>query len=144
MKNLSNRAILALLATLGFASACKDAVVMYGTPTATFKIKTNVKDKATNAPIKGIEVTAKIDKNSSQYRPIITDASGNVVLENSFFPVDVDVKVIAHDIDGAANGQYKDDSTVVSIKANELQGGSGWSSGSVEKEVTITLSEDKK
>lgn len=144
MKNLSNRVILALLSTLGFASACRfggGELVMYGTPTAQFKIKATVKNSA-NVPIPGILITTSGYDSFDEIAAGITDEQGNVDLYDSYFPQDVRLKIMTYDIDGPDNGSYKHDSVTVELKRDELQGATGdWNKGTVEKEVEIILSE---
>lgn len=84
---------------------CVPSAVMYGTPSASFKVKVTVTDDA-QLPIKGL----KVQKNIHNYDSLtfgITDAKGQTTLEWRDNGVIDTLRLIVKDIDGPANGTLK-------------------------------------
>ena len=137
----TNWALAGLLTLLGFSS-CTEAAE-YGTPHATYEFKGKVTDVENN-PIQGIKVEFEgEDMFAAEGKPTATTASdGAFEVTMTGWPVDL-VKLYAMDVDGEANGLYKKDSVVVTIKDEDFKKGKSWYRGKVSKEVTITMKKDE-
>lgn len=145
----------ALMGILGFSSCGKDGLnpfsgggdarCMYGQPSATFKLVGTVKDEA-GKPVKGIRVIynpyADKDINEVKYYldTLYTDASGKFSSDRLKYswPEIPAHELIVSDVDGATNGEYKDEKVPAArIKSSHSkQGSNGWYEG------TFTLSSD--
>ncbi|MDR2120834.1 MAG: radical SAM-associated putative lipoprotein [Tannerella sp.] len=136
-----------LLSMLGF-SGCSDkdgvtpeygVMMEYGTPYATFLFQGKVTDKA-GKPVQDIKVEVSRDDRPVA-NPTITNAYGQYFAEFKFFP-HKDFQVIASDIDGEANGSYRNDTIRVEIAETDYyEQGEGWNKGSAAKEINIVLKE---
>ncbi|PKP48638.1 MAG: hypothetical protein CVT94_07650 [Bacteroidetes bacterium HGW-Bacteroidetes-11] len=128
-----NVLIAGLLAILGFASAC-DSKDEYGTPSAKFIIKGNVKSIENNQPIENISVIIQGDTS-------YTDADGAYqVVDKWGFPDDQTYNIRFQDTDGELNGTYKELDTIVEFKNPKFTGGDGnWYSGETSKDFDVKL-----
>lgn len=130
----------ALLALLGFASAC-DSKDEYGTPSATFVVKGKIVSAATELPIENIRVVMNQDT-------AFSDAEGAYqVVEKNGFPDSQTFQIHFQDVDGALNGAFYDLDAVATFKDPEFSGGDGdWYSGetSVDFDVKLTPKDDRK
>lgn len=136
LTKLCNKALLVMLAILGFSSCNeKETADEYGTPYAHFIINGNVKSKATNNPIEGIKVNALSESTH-------TDEIGAFQLIISSFPKNQDYSVNFSDVDDSLNGKFEDEDTLIQFIYPEFTGGSGWYSGETEKNIEIKLNPD--
>lgn len=149
MLTVSSWLLTTLVGFLGF-TAClpwEGPRMMYGTPYATYSIKGKVVNNI-NEPIPAIQIVIDGDNGrpgSINQVIVATDAKGEFAKVYSFTqPLDTEFTLKLEDIDGMVNGLYKSSSQKVSIKKSELNGGSGWNSGSVQKDITVTLEKDVK
>lgn len=130
-----------LLGLLGFSASCKDSMVVeYGSPNADYKVKLTVTDQQ-NVPIKGIQIALQ-----NQYKfygdSVQTNGIGMANVSWKYWPKQDSVHFSIKDIDGAANGLYKD--TLVNEKTTfkKVADGSGaWYEGAYEGELTIKIKE---
>ena len=132
-----------ILLLLGFSSCDSNGSEMYGTPYATYSLKGKVVDTQ-KQPIPDIEVKIKIGNGGVYYNQIAslkTNSSGefsfkeNLTAEGKF-------RLVARDVDGAANGSFKSDS--IDITTDKPSGGDGWFRGTTSKEdIVITLQKDE-
>lgn len=135
----ANWALSGLLSILGF-SGCESesAATEYGVPYATFTFHGRVTNRA-GEPVPDI----KIEVNGDEIPvPALTNVAGYYSTQFGHFPVE-DFQVIAADIDGAANGSYRNDTLQVKVGPEDYyQKGSGnWDNGSAAKEVNFVLKE---
>lgn len=130
-----------ILSVLGFGAACSldswengiDGPVAYGTPTATFIVKGNVKSGETSSDIPSIRVVMGYDTTH-------TDIAGNYQVVNREFPKDQTFLLEFNDIDDSSNGEFQALDTIVEFTSPEFSGGSGaWDSGKTEKELNVNL-----
>jgi putative lipoprotein (rSAM/lipoprotein system) len=158
-----NVIIAVLLGLLGFTNC--ETREEYGSPQTDYIIKGKVVDKATGNPIPGIKVRAYGDSRSivmygvppTDYRYIYftkdadtSNARGDYQLDgNSTYSIeslkDVPLSVQISDIDGAENGVYTTDTTiVVDFKdAVRTKKEKSWFDGEYTKTVNIELPEKK-
>ncbi|MDR1601926.1 MAG: radical SAM-associated putative lipoprotein [Tannerella sp.] len=135
-----NWVLAGLLSVLGF-SGCDNGneTLEYGSPYATFTFHGKVTNQA-GEPVPDI----KIEVNASHDfgNPALSDATGHYSALFQAFPVE-DFQVIASDIDGEANGSYRNDTIQVKVgKEDYYEKKSGnWNYGSAAKEVNIELKE---
>jgi putative lipoprotein (rSAM/lipoprotein system) len=130
-----------ILSILGF-SGCTENYGMdeYGTPYATFSFHGIVTNKA-GPPVKDIKIEAVQPGEERAGSLALTNEAGKYSMTFEHFPVD-NFQVIASDIDGEANGSYRNDTIPVKItKDDYYDQGKGWNRGSASKEVTIVLKE---
>jgi putative lipoprotein (rSAM/lipoprotein system) len=129
-----------ILSLLGF-SGCEDdseTPAEYGTPYATFSFQGTVADKAGN-PVQDIKIEVKGSTGSAL---TITNEAGHYFTKFTEFPT-AEFQMIVSDIDGEANGSFRNDTIPVVIgKDDYYEAGSGnWNAGSAHKEVNVTLKE---
>lgn len=99
-----------LLSALGF-TACRDHMLKYGCPNATFEAVGTVTDEA-SFPIKGIRVQVKDKRGNSCFPETYTDENGKYrVGEYEVFPMD-SVDIIVTD----TAGNYASDSVRVKVE----------------------------
>jgi putative lipoprotein (rSAM/lipoprotein system) len=130
-----------ILPLLGF-SGCSENYGReeYGTPYATFSFYGTVTNNA-GIPVKNIKIEAGQPEEEHATNQTTTDEEGKYSMTFELFPVD-DFQVIASDVDGEANGSYRNDTIPVKItKDDYYEQGKGWNSGSAAKEVNIVLKE---
>lgn len=147
-----NAIFTALLTLLGYGCSSSEEyedMVMYGVPTATYKVMGEVTDESGN-PIEGIKTAAKIihqydkDDRIEAYGldSIKTDSNGQYQLNFNGFPGDQTIKLVVEDVDGEANGgQFESDTLDVDYK-NAVQtekGSSFWNSGTFQIRQNISL-----
>lgn len=137
-----------MLSVLGVSSCFP--VLMYGTPTSTYKLKGTVSDE-TGKGINNIQVEVCQDFKNVKDQVILdnprqhivtvyTDAHGKFETDQPAFPYS-SIKLIFEDVDGEENGgEFQKDS--LSFKT-EFKGGKGWDSGTFKKDnINITLKKD--
>ncbi len=116
-----------VLALLGFGSCNKEGIidnggnmlVMYGQPTAVFKMHGTVKNQS-GKPVKGIRVVIEPHNNPWEYDTLYTDASGRFEkdrLKHSWPDELKNVTVRFEDVDGAENGSYR----MKELKRSDIQ-----------------------
>ncbi|MDR2498576.1 MAG: radical SAM-associated putative lipoprotein [Tannerellaceae bacterium] len=116
-------------------------LVMYGVPWASYAIKGSVVDKATQKPVKGIEVKLHVpDSVNIPFQPgwkATTDGRGEFKLVGT---PDFSFPLAVTDIDGEANGSYANDTVIVDDKNPQHIGGDGgWFQGELTATVKIEL-----
>ncbi len=139
-----NAIIAALMALLGFSTACEQSVdeygvpmPEYGVPSAEFIVKGTVKSAANSENIPNIQV--KMGNDSTQ-----TDEQGRYEVSRRSVMGDQTFQVTFEDIDGAENGAYADADTNVVFDDPQFTGGDGgWDHGRTEKEVNIRLTPEE-
>lgn len=127
------------MAILGFSLASCDSdkgdePSMYGTPTGTFEVKGDVETED-GADVKGARVVVKeVNYETNRGQEIgdaITDADGDYVIEDSYFPISK-VRVCCYPPEG-----LEADSVDVDLK---YKGGDGnWNYGTAKAEVDFRL-----
>lgn len=159
-----NAVIAVLLGLLGFTNC--ETREEYGSPQTDYIIKGSVVDKATGKSIPGIKVRVYGDSRSvpmygvpsTDYRgdiyfskfADITNDRGDYQLDgNSVYSIetvkDMPLSLQISDIDGAENGVYTSDTTVVVDFKDAVQTkkSSGWYDGEYTKTVIVELPEKK-
>jgi putative lipoprotein (rSAM/lipoprotein system) len=136
----ANWILVGILSMFGFSGCHKERYGLeeYGTPYATFSFHGKVTDK-NESPVKDIKIEVT-EQGASVMNPMLTDKSGGYSMTFSTFPAE-DFKVIVSDIDGEANGSYKNDTIQVTITKDDYykQGEGNWNRGSAAKEVDVVL-----
>lgn len=147
-----NAVLTALLSMLGYSCSMDEPdeygpiVVEYGVPHAYYEVKGVVSDEA-GTPVEGIKTSVKyVSRNSedaiSTYGidSVQTDAAGRYDVKFNGFPGRSDIKLIVEDIDGDANGSFKNDTVDIDYKnAVKTENGDGaWNDG------TFTITQDIK
>ena len=148
LMNSTNWILAGLLSLLGFSSCNEQnegGGEMYGVPHAEFSIKGKVVDSK-GAPLSGIQIhyaTAHTGDGRTWHEQIPEKfTSENGAINNHFesFPTK-SLRVYATDIDGPVNGSFANDSIDIEISKTDYKGGKGWFSGTVEKDIILTLKE---
>ena len=131
-------------------------VTVYGVPTVNYAVKGRVLDDK-GKPIKGLQVmlvNSEIDvehlpessfwKERVEREATTTDQQGNFEISTSDRPWE-QVRVMVRDIDGKANGSYKDQIIDVQFgdEQPDKQPSSVWNLGTKSAEVTVKM-QDKK
>ena len=151
----TNWALAGLMSLLGF-SGCdgiinddEGGMVEYGSPYAKYEFKGKVTDAANN-PIQGIKVEVEGDWSTTKnnFHPFyglddITTTADGTFKVNATESTYALVKFRATDVDGEANGLYKKDSVIVTLKKDDFKDGERWFNGHVSKEVTIRLNKEE-
>jgi putative lipoprotein (rSAM/lipoprotein system) len=123
--------ILTLL--MAFAGLLPVIACEYGSPSATYVLKGNVKSSSSNQPIQNIMV-------KHYGTGALTNVQGDFSLT---FTSDGDGKIIKYsflDIDTASNGSFKDKDTVISFENVVFtEGKDKWDEGTGEQNVEIKL-----
>lgn len=147
MKKFINRILSGILVLLGFSACDKEnnepenILIMYGTPTASYKISGKAMDKNSTG-ISNIQVIVKEKRyNSQYYHPgdtLTTNEKGIFYYEGYGISPEQDCRVIFHDIDGEANGGTFQ-SNSVDIKTEKIEEGKGWDRGKGSATIEIIL-----
>lgn len=105
-----------IMALLGFGSCNKEKIldnggtyVMYGQPTAHYRVIGTVKD-ASKKPVKGIRVVIAPDDSPWSHDTLYTDASGRFEKDQLKYTWPDEMKNVTvrfEDVDGAENGSYR-------------------------------------
>ena len=118
--NLYTAMLSGMMAVLGFASCADDGdcpddrrgIMMYGTPSATYKAEGTVTDKSTGKAVQGIRVVmakeyhvAEGERMLHGLDTVYTDRNGKFVLSGQDY--DNRKLIFFKDVDGAENGEYK-------------------------------------
>lgn len=106
--------------------------VEYGTPSAKYKVYGTVTSED-SVKIPNIRVVMQTDTG-------YTDINGAYGVETVTFPIAQDFLIEFDDIDGASNGKYLSQDTLVSFDDPQFVNGDGeWYEGETSKEVNIKL-----
>ena len=134
-----------------------EARLMYGVPTMNFQIRGQVKDAQGN-PVKDVRVNmlernmevkdGELQGDSERVKAwldesaVITDKDGRFEIMNSGIPQE-EVTLMVRDVDGAENGEFKDQVVAFEVKASDVDktNAGGWNQGTVMKRVDVTLEE---
>jgi putative lipoprotein (rSAM/lipoprotein system) len=140
-----NVLITAVLALLGFATACERFPRMeYGTPHATFIAKGNITSAESNIPIPGIQVRMVADSNRIQVDSINSGSDGMYSVDGFGSPMSQSFTLHFRDVDGTTNGEFQNLDTVVEFKDPIFIDGDGhWYQGETEQELNIKLNPKK-
>ena len=152
-----NTLLAALLALLGFNS-CEEPRVEYGTPNADYTVKGKVVNKVNQQPVKGIRVGYSVYQGPllmygvlpTPFRPLAadtTETAGTYKFTNRFSAGEIrenEVPVFVQDVDGEANGLFRD--TVITVdfdKAVKSGKSKGWYQGERTLELNVELEPEK-
>ena len=135
--------IAGLLTLLGFSSCnCnKEYPVEYGTPHAKYTVSGKVADEQGQTLSQIRVVVPKADHYQSIqeiHDTLYTKVDGGFEYTYDGFPTNI-VRIHLKFEDPSLLPVFETDSTRVDFSHSDLQGGSGWYSGSAKKEVNITL-----
>ncbi|MBN2892694.1 MAG: radical SAM-associated putative lipoprotein [Bacteroidales bacterium] len=132
-----NKSLLAFIGILGFTAGCFPKME-YGSPSADFILKGDVKSANTEQPIKNIQVVMNYDTTQ-------TDENGNFTLSFKDFPQEHDVTVYFNDVDSSLNGDYQNKEQDVHFSGDDFKDGDGkWYEGYTEESISIKLDEEEK
>lgn len=145
--SLTTQVISFILVILGFNACSGEIPTAYGTPTAKYKVNGKVvSEDASKKAIEGIQVVLIEDDEEGRYKPylrgdtLLTDKEGNFHIERHDFPED-NFKVKFKDIDGAANGSFREKEIKITFTKKDYKKGSGsWFKGTATKDLgTVEL-----
>jgi putative lipoprotein (rSAM/lipoprotein system) len=148
---LSTKMLAAALTALGFAGCLKDdpgedhIKLMYGTPSATFKVKGKVVSAESGTPVKNIRVVLVEVREGQEIIPyrldtVYTHSGGEFSLANRTFPSEAEFRVKLEDIDGEENGLFESKNITVVFERPKFTNGTGWYAGETEKDLkTVEL-----
>jgi putative lipoprotein (rSAM/lipoprotein system) len=138
-----------LLALLGYSSCQEEPMVMYGVlvveygiPYVEYRFQGTAANEAGEA-IPGIQVQTFLDHEDyikSMLTPAVSDEAGKYAIQRGSPNRVTEAEFVITDIDGEANGLYRDTTFTVPIAPEEFREGEGYRQlGLVEKTVDITL-----
>ena len=139
LNTLYSRLLTACFVLLGF-NACEDNQVMYGAPSADYKIQGKaVSSEGAKVPIKGIRVVKvpDIDEEYSYLRgdTTYTNSEGEFEFEWGASPFD-EYEIKFQDIDGEKNGLFEDKEQFIEFKNSDFKNGDGhWYRGEALKDM---------
>ena len=136
-----NKLLALLLSLLGFTTACFIiGGAEYGTPHADFIVRGLVVSEKDNRPVKNIRVIMR-DSTSIYYRDSInTDLNGIYTLKITGFPKSINFNIDLKDIDGTANGEFRNLDTIVKFVNPVFTGGNKhWYNGQTEQEFDLKM-----
>lgn len=107
-----------LLAMLGFAGACKNNSVKYGSPEADFILNGTVKSLTSLQPIAGINI--KMNGYEAN-----TNSNGTFTITIRDFPEDQEYPLLLHDNDSMTDGHFLDKDSVAVFPGINFTGGDG-------------------
>jgi putative lipoprotein (rSAM/lipoprotein system) len=141
--SISNAVIATLLSLLGCSVEGPDEygtpVMEYGSPSAEFIISGKVTSPTIGA-VKNISVVMRERDESFHADSTGTSNNGNYLVSAITFPKSTTFQLTFSDIDGEANGAFKDTTLTVDFNNPQFTGGDGhWYEGEVRKEVNIQL-----
>jgi putative lipoprotein (rSAM/lipoprotein system) len=147
-----NAILVVLLGVFGFSSCNSNledegGLLMYGTPTANFKIKGTVVDETNKQPIEGIQVkiiSTFTDNNDKEHIVFETENITNTKGNFEFIIPKIDgLPLSAHisDIDGEKNGLFEDKIIEIDLKDAEKTkpGDNSWFIGEFTKTLNVEL-----
>lgn len=109
----------------------------YGVPSADYIVKGKVTDATTNQPIKGIGIIVPDRAHPEYGDTVYTNDQGDYKVEllKTFPYWNEKMKVIAKDLDGMENGEFRSDSIEISFSHKDLikKGSGNWYEGTFEK-----------
>jgi putative lipoprotein (rSAM/lipoprotein system) len=116
-----------------FGVACLPIACEYGTPEAKFIVKGTITSEETQSPVSQIRVIMGRDTAYS-------DPTGKYEVSTFDYPDSQVFNVNYSDTDGATNGTYSPQDTLIPFENPEFHNGSGsWYKGETEKVVNIKL-----
>lgn len=134
---------LSISAILGIFCGCNGIgpVVMYGMPSADYKVSGSVSSTDQNMPIKGLLVSIADTLNPSRIIDSTkTDSLGRYSLQFSSAPWQNTWHLKAKDVDSVQNGSFAAKDTIISIPETDLKDPSGnWYNGHGEKNVDMKV-----
>lgn len=141
-----NAIITALLAILGFSTACERFMgTEYGVPHAKFILKGKITSADNKIAVPNIRVIMQYDTLSKQGDTTYSDSNGNYLAVDEFgFPISRTYSIKFTDTDGTTNGEFQNLDTVVEFKDPDFTGGDGhWDDGKTQKEFNVALKPKK-
>ncbi|WP_033147420.1 radical SAM-associated putative lipoprotein [Prevotella sp. P6B1] len=145
-----NTILTALLSLLGYGCSSENSVemygvMMYGVPSAEYKISGTVTDEGGKA-VEGIKTSVKQistyeDKTHAfSIDSVMTNTAGHYDVTVNVFPLNQEIKLLVEDVDGDANGAYQNDTIDIDYNnAQKIKEGDGtWNNG------TFTIKQDIK
>lgn len=132
----SNWLLSLTMAAVGF-SGCSGGMVMYGTPSANFKVSGKVTD-VDGRGIAGIEVTTEAESLQSEEPRYITDLEGRYCLNYESFPTYDTVLFWFRDIDAELDGSFVSRSAPVRFQSYLGTSGS-WYRGKAEAVLDVVM-----
>jgi putative lipoprotein (rSAM/lipoprotein system) len=139
----ANRILAGILTILGFSGCHTERYGPdeYGSPYATFSFHGTVSN-GDGQPVKDIKVEVGQDNYPMIDNPLLTNSLGEYFIQFQSFP-DEDFQLFVSDIDGEANGQYRNDTISIKVLESDYheQGTGNWNRGSADKLVDILLKE---
>ena len=143
-----NAIIVAILALLGFSTACsKDdpkLIAMYASPYAEYKLSSKVTDQDEN-PIEGIQVDYYYffqtdEQLHPMFEPVYSNGEGMAKIDEHTFGVsNGTIRVTATDIDGEQNGYFKPAYIDIPIAQTDFKDPEGWFWGTYSTPETIVI-----
>lgn len=137
--SFQTKIISCLLGLLGVV-ACDNLVDMYGTPSATYKIKGTVVNEK-DQPIKNIRAVISDVPVESGWRTtkdtVYTNNSGEFNFSKDGLPFnEMKMAIELTDIDGVENGEYQSKADTIIFKRGDLSGGDGnWNEGTATRDL---------
>ncbi|MBO7259550.1 MAG: radical SAM-associated putative lipoprotein [Paludibacteraceae bacterium] len=147
--HLVNYLISLLLSMIGVSCAVKNAppqekersspmIAMYGVPYSTYKISGRVENTKGQA-VKGIEINV-IESNVSTR----SNDKGNFQLEGRHRFRPDSIYLVVNDVDGSENGEYENDTIILTPSYQRDKSANSWSLGDAKiEEVEISLKNKK-
>ena len=136
-----------ILLILGFQSCLSGEgdeeggeVMMYGTPTATYRVRGTVKASDTNQPVNGIRAVLVELYNgqegiySGDTIKVCADGAFDLKVRSGAMN-GTNLRLKLTDIDGADNGLYNTKTQDIQFTNPALAGGEGWDKGTATKEI---------
>ena len=146
-----NTILTALLSLLGYGCSSENSVemygvLMYGVPSAEYKMSGTVTDEGGKA-VEGIKTSVKQistyegKSHASAIDSVMTDANGHYDVSVHIFPMNKEIKLLVEDVDGDANGAYQNDTLDIDYNnAQKIKDGEDvWNNGTFAIKQDIKL-----
>ena len=136
-----NTILTALLSLLGYGCSSENSVemcgvMMYGVPSAEYKISGTVTNEGGKA-VEGIKTSVKQistyegKTHAFSIDSVMTNTAGHYDVTVNVFPLNQEIKLLVEDVDGDANGAYQNDTIDIDYNnAQKIKEGDGtWNNG---------------
>lgn len=133
-----NFIFLALLSCLGLSSS-NQVIAMYGVPSGRFDVSGRVKNLKSK-PVRDVEVEVQ-DMQNRTLGTVVTRKDGSFDIEYQGWP-HRELYLIARDVDGKRNGEYRSDTTLVQLDYPK----EGWNRGEakISEEIVLKYKSERK